>query len=256
MQTVLLAGGLGTRLREETEFRPKPMVEIGNKPILWHIMKLFESHNFSNFVICAGYKSDYIRNYFTNPAYLASSLKIRYGKNSGIEFLDNEISEWNLVIAETGYETMTGGRINRAKSFIGNSRFFCTYGDGLANVDITKLLKYHESHGKIATVTAVHPTSRFGQLNLMENGMVKEFTEKPLTEEWINGGYFVFEPGIFDYLDDDSVLEKDVLPKLAEEKELMSFKHEGFWQPMDTYREATLLNEMWNSGKAPWKVWN
>ena len=255
MKTVLLAGGLGTRLREETEFKPKPMVEVGSRPILWHIMKTFEASGHRDFIVCAGYRSEVIKNYFSNLINLASDFSIEFGADPKIDFKDLDIPNWNVTISDTGLETMTGGRIKKVEKYVDGKTFFCTYGDGLANVDIEQLLAFHKSHGKIATVTAVHPTSRFGQLTVESNGKVSEFSEKPLTDEWINGGYFVFEPEIFNYLSEDSILEKDALPKLAKDDQLRAFKHEGFWQPMDTFREFTILNELWNSGNAPWKVW-
>lgn len=255
MKTVLLAGGLGTRLREETEFKPKPMVEVGSRPILWHIMKTFEASGHKDFIVCTGYRSEVIKNYFSNLINLASDFSIEFGVNPKIDFKDLDFPDWNITISDTGLETMTGGRVKKIEKYVGGKTFFCTYGDGLANVDIEKLLAFHKSHGKIATVTAVHPTSRFGQLTVESSGKVSEFSEKPLTDEWINGGYFVFEPEIFEYLSEDSILEKDALPKLAQDNQLHAFKHEGYWQPMDTYREFTILNDLWNSGIAPWKVW-
>jgi glucose-1-phosphate cytidylyltransferase len=255
VKIVLLAGGLGTRLREETEFKPKPMVEVGSRPILWHIMKTFEASGYRDFIVCAGYRSEVIKNYFSNLINLTSDFSIEFGVDPKIYFKDLDIPNWNVTISDTGLETMTGGRIKKIEKYVDGKTFFCTYGDGLANVDIEQVLAFHKSHGKIATVTAVHPTSRFGQLTVESGGKVSEFSEKPLTDEWINGGYFVFEPDIFDYLSVNSILEKETLPKLAKDDQLRAFKHEGYWQPMDTYREFTILNELWNSGNAPWKVW-
>jgi glucose-1-phosphate cytidylyltransferase len=255
MKTVLLAGGLGTRLREETEFKPKPMVEVGSRPMLWHIMKIYESFGFKNFVVCAGYKSEVIKQYFSNPINLTDDFKISYGSKTSVDFLDGKIPDWSVLVSDTGYDTMTGGRIKKSQRHIGRERFFCTYGDGLSNVDISALLEFHIKQKKIATVTAVHPTSRFGQLNIDNQSSVIDFSEKPMNEEWINGGFFVFEPEIFDLLTETCVLEKDVLPELARAGQLSAFKHEGFWQPMDTYRESQLLNQLWNEEKAPWKVW-
>jgi glucose-1-phosphate cytidylyltransferase len=255
MKTVLLAGGLGTRLREETEFKPKPMVEVGAKPMLWHIMKLYEYAGFNDFIICAGYKSEVIKQYFSNSINLTGDFKVRYSSNNSIDFLGGEIPDWSVLVSDTGYETMTGGRIKRVQKYIGNERFFCTYGDGLSNVDIKSLLDSHISSKKLATVTAVHPTSRFGQLKIDNKGQVFEFNEKPLNDEWINGGFFVFEPEVFSFLEDDHILEKDLLPTLAMTGQLNAFMHEGFWQPMDTFRESQLLNQLWATNKAPWKVW-
>ena len=255
MKTVLLAGGLGTRLREETEFRPKPMVEVGSKPMLWHIMKTYESAGFKDFVICAGYKSDIIKQYFSSLINMSGDFRIKYNSNVSVEFMDGDTPDWSVIVSDTGFETMTGGRIKRIEKYIENERFFCTYGDGLSNVSLNDLLDFHKSQNKIATLTAVHPTSRFGQLSINTDGSVSDFSEKPMNDEWINGGFFVFEPEVFDYLSESCILEKDVLPVLAREGQLSAFKHDGFWQPMDTYRESQLLNELWDAGNAPWKVW-
>ena len=256
MKIVLLAGGLGTRLREETEFRPKPMVPVGGKPILWHIMKTFAHYGHQEFIVCTGYRGDYIRQYFHDFEALNSDFTVKLGvsepkRTHGVL----EESGWEVTVAETGAETMTGGRILRVREYVGDEIFMCTYGDGLANVDIGKLLEFHKSHGKIATMTAVRPVSRFGVLDLMNDGSVKSFQEKPQTEGWINAGYFVFGPQIFDYLLENSILEKEPLTQLADEGQLVAFKHEGFFQPMDTYREMSMLNELWDSNEAPWKVW-
>jgi glucose-1-phosphate cytidylyltransferase len=226
MKIVLLAGGLGTRLREETEFRPKPMVPVGGKPILWHIMKTFAHYGHQEFIVCAGYRGDYIRQYFHDFEAMNTDFTVHIGQQ--IEKSTHGVLEesgWVVTVAETGAETMTGGRILRVKDYVGNETFMCTYGDGLANVDIAKLLAFHKSHGK------------------------------PQSEGWINAGYFVFEPQVFDYLETNSILEREPLTKLAREGQLMAFKHEGFFQPMDTLREMMMLNEMWDSNKAPWKVW-
>lgn len=256
MKSVLLAGGLGTRLREETEFKPKPMVEIGGRPILWHIMKLFENYGFNDFVICAGYKSEVIKNYYSNLSNWTDNMNIKLNRNASIQFDNLSLPDWEVSISDTGKETMTGGRIKKIQDRVGSETFFCTYGDGLADVNIANLLEFHKSHGKIATVTAVHPTSRFGQLHINDDGLVSEFSEKPLTDEWINGGFFVFNSEIFDFLEINSVLERDVLPVLAKIGQLGAFRHEGYWQPMDTYREYMVLNELWDTNKALWKVWS
>jgi glucose-1-phosphate cytidylyltransferase len=256
MKVVLLAGGLGTRLREETEFRPKPMVPIGRNPILWHIMKNFSHFGLNEFVICAGYKGDVIRQYFLDFERMNRDFTVRIGSNSkNIYHDDLEESGWSVTVAETGSSTMTGGRLHKVQKYIGNETFICTYGDGLANVDITELVEFHKSHGKIATVTAVRPVSRFGVLDVKNNLEVKKFSEKPQADGWVNAGFFVFNPEIFDYLNSNSILEESPLTTLAAEGELFAFKHDGFWQPMDTFRELGLLNELWESNKAPWKVW-
>ena len=256
MKAVLLAGGLGTRMREETEFRPKPMVEVGGRPVLWHIMKLLGQQGLKDFVVCSGYKSEYIKNYFWNYSAMNQDFTIRLGDQSSVNYHgEHDESDWAVTVADTGATTMTGGRVKRVQSHIGNETFLCTYGDGIADIDIDALLAFHRSHGRLATVTSVHPTSRFGVLEIDDDGLVRRFKEKPQVEGWINIGYFIFEPGVFDYLDDNSVLEQDPLHRLAQDGQLAAFRHEGFWQPMDTYREALILNELWDSGEAPWRNW-
>ena len=256
MKTVLLAGGLGTRLREETEFRPKPMVPVGGKPILWHIMKTFAHFGHQDFVVCTGYRGDYIRQYFQEFEAMNSDFTVKIGSKERITTHGSlEESGWEVTVADTGAETMTGGRVFRVRDFVGKDTFMCTYGDGLADVNIHELLKFHKSHGKIATVSAVRPVSRFGVLEMDEMGNVESFQEKPQTAGWINAGYFVFEAKIFDYLSPDSILEREPRGNLASDGELVAYKHDGFFQPMDTYREMSMLNEMWDKGQAPWKVW-
>ena len=256
MKAVLLAGGLGTRMREETEFRPKPMVEVGGRPVLWHIMKLLGQQGLKDFVVCSGYKSEYIKNYFWNYSAMNQDFTIRLGDQSSVNYHGgHDESDWAVTVADTGTTTMTGGRVKRVQSHIGNETFLCTYGDGIADIDLDALLAFHRSHGRLATVTSVHPTSRFGVLEIDDDGLVRRFKEKPQVEGWINIGYFIFEPGVFDYLDDNSVLEQDPLHRLAQDGQLAAFRHEGFWQPMDTYREALILNELWDSGEAPWRNW-
>lgn len=255
MKVVLLAGGLGTRLREETEFRPKPMVPVGGHPILWHIMKHFASYGHKDFVICAGYRGDVIRQYFRDFETMNSDFTVKIGsKTEVICHGELEESGWTVTVAETGQETMTGGRLFKVKDYVGNETFICTYGDGLSNVNIKELVQFHKKHGRIATVTTVRPISRFGVLDLKEDGTVERFREKPQADGWINAGFFIFEPTIFNYLNSSSVLETEPLSTLAKEGELIAFRHEGFWQPMDTFRELTILNEMWDTNSAPWKV--
>jgi glucose-1-phosphate cytidylyltransferase len=257
MKIVLLAGGLGTRMREETEYRPKPMVPIGVQPILWHIMKTYSHYNIKDFVICAGYKGDQIREYFRNYETMNTDFTIKIGATSSV-ITHGELDEvgWSVTISDTGPTTMTGGRIFRIKKYLENETFMCTYGDGVADVDIEELLKFHKSHGRIATLTTVQPTSRFGVLDIEEDGSIQQFREKPISDGWINAGYFVFEPEVFDYLSEDCILEREPLAQLAANSQLMAYKHKGFWQPMDTYRESVLLNSLWEEGKAPWKIWN
>ncbi len=255
MKAVILAGGKGTRLTEETGIRPKPMVEIGNKPILWHILKTFEAHGINDFVVAAGYRGEMIVDYFRN--FRLYSGDITFNMKTGREEIHaRRAPDWNVTVAWTGLDTMTGGRLKRLKDHVGKERFMLTYGDGLSNVDITKLLKFHDKHGKLATITAVRPTTRFGNLDL-DGDCIRQFKEKPQMEnEWINGGYMVFEPEILKWITgDDSVLERELMERLAEEKELMAFRHAGFWQPMDNVREKLLLETLWETGQAPWKVW-
>ena len=256
MKTVLLAGGLGTRLREETEFRPKPMVPVGGKPILWHIMKTFAHFGHEEFVVCTGYRGESIRQYFYDFEAMNSDFTVKLGSKERVKTYGAlEEAGWEVTVADTGAETMTGGRIYKIRDHVGKDSFLCTYGDGLADVDISKLLQFHKSHGKIASLTAVRPISRFGVLDLSSDGLVESFQEKPQAEGWINAGYFVFEPKIFDYLEPNSILEREPMANLAKDGQLVAFRHEGFFQPMDTYREMSMLNEMWDEGKAPWKVW-
>ncbi len=256
MKVTLLAGGLGTRLREETEFRPKPMVPIGGKPILWHIMKTYAHFNHQDFVVCTGYRGDVIRQYFRDFETMNLDFTIKIGAQSILTTHGNLDEEgWSVTVADTGAETMTGGRLYRIRDYLNSETFMCTYGDGVSNVNIKKLLEFHKSHGKIATMTAVKPVSRFGVIDISQNGDVGHFREKPQADGWVNAGFFVFEPSIFDYLNDNSILENEPLSELSRNNELVAFKHEGFWQPMDTYRETIMLNEMWAQGDAPWKVW-
>jgi glucose-1-phosphate cytidylyltransferase len=256
MKAVLLAGGLGTRMREETEFRPKPMVEVGGRPVLWHIMKVLGTQGITDFVICAGYKSEYIKNYFYN--YGASNLDftVRLGDQSSTVFHgSHEEFDWTVTVADTGESTMTGGRIKMIEKYVEGETFLATYGDGIADIDLSALSSFHQSHGKTATMTVTQPTSRFGVVDIGESGLVSKFREKPKVNDWINMGYFVFNPGVFNYLELDSVLEENPLRELATHSQLGAYRHSGFWQPMDTYRESLLLNSLWNQGQAPWKNW-
>ena len=256
MKTVILAGGLGTRLREETEFRPKPMVPIGTHPIIWHIMKTYSFHNFNSFVVCTGYRGEVISDYFRNYESTNLDFTVRLGMGDSLSS-HGELNErnWEVTVASTGDKSLTGERLLRIQKYLGDETFMCTYGDGVGNIDITELVKFHKAHGKIATVTAVSQPARFGVLGLDKSNMVHSFNEKPSSNERINGGYFVFEPAIFQYLPPNSMLEQDPLMNLAADGQLMAYRHEGFWQPMDTQREMLLLNELWESGEAPWKVW-
>jgi glucose-1-phosphate cytidylyltransferase len=259
MQAVILAGGKGTRISEESMFRPKPMIEIGGMPILLHIMKIYASHGIKEFIICAGYKQQYIKEYFANYKLFSSDVTIDIHNNEKhIEFHSTEMDDWKITIANTGEETMTGGRLKRVAKYLHNDRPFClTYGDGVSDINITKLVAHHKLHGKLATVTGVIPTARFGALDFDQSGKVNKFMEKPKDEGgFINGGFFVFEPKVVEYIqDDETILEREPLENLAKNGELMVHLHHGFWQPMDTLRDKNSLEEKWESGNAPWKVW-
>lgn len=257
MKAVLLAGGLGTRLSEETDLRPKPMVEIGGKPILWHIMKTYSAHGINQFVICLGYKGYQIKEYFFNYALHNSNVTI--GTKSGtVEVHQNQSEDWQITLVDTGDRTLTGGRLKRVADYLDEDTPFCfTYGDGLSDIDISKLLAYHKNHGKLATVTAVQPASRFGSMEINDGGMITEFKEKPVEGSgWINGGYFVLDKKVINTIEDDeSIWEHEPLQQLTDSQQLMAYQHDGFWQPMDTLREKRALESLWESGKAPWKVW-
>lgn len=258
MKAVILCGGAGTRLREETEFRPKPMVDVGGRPILWHIMKIFAHHGVRDFVLCLGYKGQYIKQYFLDYEAMTNDFTIRLGSETAVTFHNaHQEQDFAVTMAETGPDTMTGGRVKRIQRYIPDDTFIVTYGDGLADVDIRDLLRFHKGHGKLATVTAVKPISRYGLLNVDDgDNSIKRFDEKPMLEGWISAGFMVFNRGVFDYLDgDECVLEQKPMQRLAAEGQLMAYRHKGFFFAMDTYREYTQLNELWNTGKAPWRVW-
>ena len=256
MKAIILAGGLGTRLREETEFRPKPMVEVGGKPILWHIMKHLGSHGVTDFIVAAGYKADVIKAYFLDYDARNNDFTIELGKRGSLRFHgDHEESNWTVTVADTGPDTLTGGRVLRASRYLDAEPFMVTYGDGVADVDVTALRTLHGSNGTLATVTTVQPTSRYGVMDMSDDGRVVSFREKPQLDGWINIGFFVFEPQVLDYLDDTLPLETEPLARLAEDGQLAAYRHQGFWQPMDTYRESQILNDMWASGEAPWRTW-
>ncbi|CAB4329902.1 MAG: glucose-1-phosphate cytidylyltransferase [Actinobacteria bacterium] len=256
MKAVLLAGGLGTRMREETEFKPKPMVEIGGKPVLWHIMKNLSHHDVNDFIIATGYKSEVIKDYFLNYESRNNDFTVKLDAGHQTTFYgQHDESSWTVTVAFTGENTQTGGRVKRVQQYVGQERFLCTYGDGLSSIDINKLLEFHKSHGRLATVTCVQPTSRFGVLDIADDGTVLHFREKPKVHDWVSVGYFIFEPEIFNYLDEDCTLEDVPLARLAEERQIVAFHHDGFWQPMDTYREYQALNKAWDDDDAPWKTW-
>jgi len=254
---VILCGGMGTRLREETEYKPKPMIEIGGRPIIWHIMKIYAHYGYRKFILCLGYKGSVIKEYFLNYEAMSNDLTVSLGGESKRCYLNNhKEQDFEITLVDTGLHTMTGGRVKRIEKFIDTEAFMVTYGDGLADIDIGKLVAFHQSHGKLATLTAVRPPSRFGILELTDEDRVKQFREKVETE-WINGGFLVFDRRIFDYLDlnKDCFLERDPMERLTAEKQMMAFRHEGFWIGMDTYREYEMLNQMWDTGNAPWRFW-
>jgi glucose-1-phosphate cytidylyltransferase len=256
MKVVILAGGLGTRLREETEVKPKPMVEIGGRPILWHILKTYAHHGMTDFVLCLGYKGDVIRDYFVN--YELRNCDVTMTLGSGAMHVHNRHDEqgWTVTLAETGARTLTGGRVKRVARYLDGERFMVTYGDGVADIDLGALLAHHRSQGRLATVTAVRPTSRFGQLDV-DGHLAQAFHEKPQVEQgWINGGFLVFERAVLDVISgDDDSLEGGLLSRLAAQGQLAVYQHHGFWQCMDTFREMELLNSLWQSGAAPWATW-
>jgi len=255
MKVVILAGGLGTRISEETHLKPKPMIEIGGKPILWHIMKMYSTYEINDFVICCGYKGYMIKEYFAN--YFLHTSDVTFDiKNNKMEVHRKSAEPWMVTLVDTGLETMTGGRLKKVKDFVGDETFCFTYGDGVSDVNISKLIEFHNISKTIATVTSVQPPGRFGSLDI-NGSKITNFKEKPAGDgNWINGGFFVLEPKIFDYIDGDSTIwERQPLEKLAEEGQLSAYKHTDFWKPLDTLRDKTYLENLWNSGKAPWKIW-
>jgi glucose-1-phosphate cytidylyltransferase len=258
MKVVLLAGGFGTRLSEETDIKPKPMIEIGGKPILWHIMKTYSEYGYSEFLILLGYKGYLIKEYFANYFLHQSDVTIDLEFNK-MEILNNSSEPWKITLIDTGQKNMTGSRIKQAKKFIGNERFMLTYGDGVANINVKNLIKFHESHGKLITMTSAQPDARFGALEINQNNQVTKFKEKPKGDgSWINAGYFVCEPEVFEYISDEDeiVFEQEPLKNLANDGQLFTYKHSDFWMPMDTLRDKIKLNQMWQAGSAPWQIWN
>ena len=255
MKVIILAGGRGTRLQEETVVRPKPMVEIGGRPLLWHIMKSYAAHGFKDFLIACGYKGEMTKEYFGN-FFLHESDYVIDLQDGSLEVMNSGKLDWKVGVIDTGQETMTGGRILRLREWVGDDTFMATYGDGVGSIDIRALARFHGEHGRLATVTAVRPPARFGEL-VVEETRVTQFAEKLQAQQgWINGGFFVFEPGVFDYLEGDhSILERAPLQRLALDDQLMAFLHDGFWQPMDTLREREQLEKMWAEDRAPWKCW-
>jgi glucose-1-phosphate cytidylyltransferase len=257
MKAVILAGGLGTRLSEETGVKPKPMVEIGERPILWHVMKIYSAHGINDFVVCCGYKGHLIKEYFANYYLRMSDVTFDLAQNK-MSFHQRDCEPWRVTLVDTGDASMTGGRLRRVREHLGNDTFCLTYGDGVGDVDISGLVRFHRNHGRQATLTAVQPPGRFGAFTLSgETPSIQSFTEKPQGDgAWINGGFFVLEPKVIDRIEgDDTVWEHGPLESLAQSGELMAFQHTGFWQPMDTLRDKKVLTDLWDSGRAPWKVW-
>lgn len=255
MKVVILCGGKGTRLREKTEFMPKPLVEIGTRPILWHIMKIYSNYGFNDFVLCLGYKGEEIKRYFQDYKKISGGITLNLGSGNIKTHSENN-EDWNITFAETGLETNTGGRIKKIEKYIDSDSFLCTYGDGLSNINLKELLAYHKSKGKIATMTCINPISPFGMIRFDEDGIIVESKEKPPIEGWINGGFFVFNKDIFNYIKENSILEKEVFDKLVEEKQLCAYPFRGFWGCMDTFKDNQVLNELWQNKKAPWKIWD
>jgi glucose-1-phosphate cytidylyltransferase len=255
MKVAILAGGVGSRLQEETEARPKPMVEIGGRPILWHIMKHYAHYGFNDFLIALGYKGEVVKRWMLEYSSLQGDLAINL-HDGNVEVLQQDREDWHVSLVDTGLKTQTGGRIKKLAEHLENDTFMLTWGDGVSNIDLRQLLEFHRAHGRYATITAVRPPSRFGRLELDAGGRVATFTEKPMEEGWINGAFFVLEPQVLDYIDGDLThWEREPLEQLAMDGQLMAYKHESFWQCMDTLREKVLLEEMWQSGDPPWKVW-
>jgi len=255
MLTVILAGGLGTRISEETHLKPKPMIEIGGKPVLWHILKIYSAHGINDFIICVGYKGYVIKEYFANYFLHMSDVTFDI-KNNRMEVHHKHAESWRVTVVDTGEETQTGGRLKRVRDYLKDEPFCFTYGDGLADVDVSATVDFHRSHGKLATITAVQPPGRYGALQI-EEGFVRDFHEKPLGDgSWINGGFFVLDPAVVGRIPDDaSMWEREPMESLARDNELMAYQHSGFWRPMDTLRDKSQLDELWRSGLAPWKVW-
>jgi glucose-1-phosphate cytidylyltransferase len=258
MKVVILCGGLGTRLKEETEFRPKPLVEIGGRPILWHIMKIFGHQGLREFVLCLGYKGNLIKDYFLSYEAMNNDVTVKLGARSSVTYHgEHTEQDYTVTLADTGAEAMTGARVKRVQRHLDGQRCIVTYGDGLADIDLAALLAFHESHRRLMTVTMTRVPGRFGVIDARDDGQVIRFREKPTQEAWISAGFMVFEPGVFDYLaaDDGCVLEQEPMQRLAKDGQLMAYRHEGEFHPMDTYRDHVALNQLWASGRAPWKIW-
>ena len=257
MKVAILAGGFGTRISEESHLKPKPMIEIGEKPLLWHIMKIYSKYGFNDFIICLGYKGHCIKDYFANYFLYESDVTFDFRDGNQMIIHDHTAEPWQVTLVNTGVSTMTGGRVKRIEKYLNDEPFMLTYGDGVADIDIRKLVEFHKSHGKLATLVSAQPSGRFGALKLSSNGEVIEFQEKPRGDGgWINAGFFVMQPEVLEYIEGDStILEREPLERLARDRELVAYKHDGFWQPMDALRDKRLLEDLWNSDNAPWKVW-
>ncbi len=258
MRVVILAGGFGSRISEESHLKPKPMIEIGGRPILWHIMKVYSHYGFNEFIICLGYKGYCIKEYFAHYFLHESDVTFDFRKSREAIIHNNQAEPWSVTLVNTGLETMTGGRVKRIRPYLENEPFMLTYGDGLADIDIDKLLEHHKANGKLTTVAAVQPSGRFGALDVADDDLVVDFQEKPKGDNsWVNAGFFVMEPGIFDYLEgDEAILEREPLQKLAQDNELVAYRHEGFWRPMDSMRDKGILEGLWKNKQAFWKVWD
>lgn len=256
MKVVILAGGYGTRISEETDVKPKPMIDIGGKPILWHIMKIYSSFGFNDFIICLGYKGEKIKEYFANYSLYNSDVSFDFSKEGTMVTHNHYAEPWRVTLVDTGKDTLTGGRLKRVKDYLGNHPFMLTYGDGVGNIDISQVVAFHQKHGKLATVTAVQPPGRFGSLTIGPNQQVKGFVEKTQGDGgWINAGFFVMQPEVLTYIEGDhTILEREPLENLAKNGELMAYPHTGFWQPMDTLRDKVYLDELCKTGKAPWRI--
>jgi len=257
MKVVILAGGFGTRISEESQFKPKPMIEIGGKPILWHIMKIYSHYGFNDFIICAGYKQNIIKEYFSNYFLYNSDITFDFSEKDCVIVHNNVTEPWKVTVVDTGLNTMTGGRVKRIQKYIGNEPFMLTYGDGVADLNISELVKFHKAKGGLATMTGVQPEGRFGVLDIDQNGVILSFREKSKEDSgWINGGFMVLEPDIFDFISGDSIIfEKEPLDAVVKKNKLVCFQHHGFWQCMDTLRDKEKLEKLWAEGKAPWKLW-
>jgi len=258
MKVVILCGGQGTRLREETEFRPKPLVPIGERPILWHIMKYFAHCGLREFILCLGYRGNMIKEYFLNYEAMNSDVTVCLGQRHSIRYHNaHDEQDLQVTLVDTGQASMTGGRVRRVRPYVGEETFLVTYGDGVADIDLEALIAFHYQHGRVATISTVQPSSRFGVVDINQQQEIERFSEKPQMDTWANAGFMIFHPRIFDYLDGDHcILEREPLEQLAAERQLMAYRHDGFFFAMDTYREFQMLNALWESGKAPWKIWS